>query len=270
MYLLQHVQERYENPSAYGSYIRPGTVLKCEGKDRTQPNRPDLSVTFISYPYFDVCDGKWPDPPTDNSLHLTRGLFQQSYPQEVARDRDNQQSFRKFKRPGHFSHHFLRVPQLWILILDSTTIISCGPSSITSTFGGAIEIVSEESLLGGTQSLIRVFVESTKKNFFLSLETCRTFLALRSSIQKECLEDANDRIDDCVLYVDEEKNELNSGHWPKILQTKGATLICIYVRPRNREPTIMIESSKNPLAIEHADLSSDNEQGKALIRWAPT
>jgi len=73
LYLLKKVQKQYERGSAYGSYIEPGTVLRCDGTDREEREQPDLTAIFISFPYFDI--GKWKpsEGPKDESLHLPQG-----------------------------------------------------------------------------------------------------------------------------------------------------------------------------------------------------
>ena len=118
LYLLRKVQENYEESSAYGSYIQPGTVLRSDGTDHNHRDKPDLSAIFISFPYFDIGNWKPPESPKDGSLHLPRGLFQCAYTQETALDRDGDQVFRKFK--GIKADQFLRVPQLWVLVLQSS------------------------------------------------------------------------------------------------------------------------------------------------------
>jgi len=50
-----------------------------------------------------------------NIVPLLLGLFQTSYTQENALDRDGEQMFRKFK--GIKSDQYLRVPQLWAIVL---------------------------------------------------------------------------------------------------------------------------------------------------------
>ncbi len=269
IYLLQHVQDNYETVSAYGSYIKPGTVLRCDGKDREQLDEPNLSVTFISYPYFDVSNGKWPKPPRDISQHLSKGLFQQSYPQEIAHDRDSNQSFHKFKRSGISSKQFLRVPQLWILILNKTTIITCGPSSLSSTFRGGIEIVSEEALLKESPGLIHVSVSSAENVFYLPVENCKTFLALRSSLQKECLKDTEDSIDDYFLYLGDDNEELDAGHWPKILQTRQSALIYIRMSRQKSVPKSGLPPPKKLLALDYKYQISRDEEQRALVHWRP-
>lgn len=270
MYLLQRVQDEYEITSAYGSYIRPGTVLRCDGKDRKQPQSANVSVTFISYPYFDVSDGNWPDAPKDDSLHLSRGLFQQHYPQEVAQDRDREQSFHKFRKPDTRANQFLRVPQLWVLVLDSSSIITCGPSALTTTFQGGIEYVKEEALLLGAPSLIQVSAEfATKTIFYLPLGSCKTFFALKSKIHEECLEERGYHIDDCALHTFDSEEELDAGQWPKIVQTKTSFYVHVRVSLRRQTEALMIESTRNPLAIEYADLSSDEDEKRALVIVAP-
>ncbi|KAJ5020311.1 hypothetical protein PSV08DRAFT_223167 [Bipolaris maydis] len=267
MYLLQQVQDEFEITSAYGSYIQPGTVLRCNGKDTKNSKKNDVSATFVSYPYFDISSGDWPEPPVDDSLHLSRGLFQQHYPREAAQDRDRQQSFSKFKRPGTTSSYSLRVPQLWALIIGSNTLITCGPSTLASTFHESIEFVPQEALLVGLTSLIQLSADFvTKAVSYLPLESCQTFFALKAMIQKECLQSTDHHIDDCILYTSDDNVELDASRWPKVVQTKGSLFISVHMSLRNQPKPSTNESSTRGLFIEYGNLSSDDEQDKAATK----
>jgi hypothetical protein len=78
---------------------------------------PDVSVLFASLPYFDLGSLKKPGTSYDTSLHIPRGLIQYEYDREFTMDRDEEQMFRKLG--GMASHQYLRVPQLWVLVLNS-------------------------------------------------------------------------------------------------------------------------------------------------------
>lgn len=263
MYLLQQVQDKFEITSAYGSYIQPGTVLRCNGKDTKNSKKNDVSATFVSYPYFDVSSGNWPDPPADDSLHLPRGLFQQHYPREAAQDRDRHQSFSKFRRPGTTSSYSLRVPQLWALIIGSNTLITCGSSTLASTFHESIEFVTQEALLVGLTSLIQLSADFVIKTvFYLPLESCQTFFALKAMIKKECLRSTDYHIDDCILYTSDDNVELDASRWPKLVQTRGSLFISVRMSLRNKLKPSTNGSFTRGLFIEYGNLSSDNEQDK--------
>lgn len=274
MYLLRKIKNRHEESSAYGSYIQPGTVLRCDGTDRKNPEQPDLSAIFVSFPYFDM--GKWkpPDAPKDDSLHLPRGLFQCLYTQEVALDREGDQMFRKFK--GVKADQYLRVPQLWALILESKTIITCGPSTLVDLFSEDIEFVDEDSL-PANERLIHV-TDPWRRVTYLPLDQCRTFLGLRQSIEKKCLTGTDCKIDECILHSGSSEEELLSNQWVELLEAERS--VFIYVRISRKAPAAKpkkkeaIEGPVQNRMIEYAgissgessDDSSDKRNKMALIR----
>jgi hypothetical protein len=235
LYLLQKVQERYEHESAYGSYVEPGTVLRCDGVNTNRPTDPDASVTFVSFPFIDV--GKWrpPDAPKNASLHVPRGLFQSAYTHELAVNRDEQQTFRKMK--GVKGNEYLRVPQLWALILQSGTIVTCGPRRLSDAFGDSadlsVEFVKEENLLAQGPSLVHV-TDNKGRVKYLSIDHCRTFFDLQQSIAVQCLgEGYGNRDDDLdvrtyTLRLNDSDTDLEATQWSKILKEKRSTFV--YVR----------------------------------------
>ncbi|OCK74777.1 hypothetical protein K432DRAFT_190061 [Lepidopterella palustris CBS 459.81] len=205
VYLLKKIQKTHEEKSAYGGFIEPGTVFRVDGVDWKDRSKPDLSAIFVSFPYFDM--GKWkpPDAPNNEALHLPRGLFQSSYSQENALDRDGNQIFRKFK--GIKSDQYLRVPQLWVLILQSRTIITCGPSNLPDLFDDNVRFVEEEKLAANGPSLIQV-TDFLRRTTYLPVDRCKTFLGLKQSIEQQCLSDTDFTMDDCLLHAGESEEEL--------------------------------------------------------------
>jgi hypothetical protein len=271
--LLRKIQDDYEKSSAYGSYIEPGTVLRSDGTDRNRRDQPDLSAIFISFPYLDI--GKWrpPGPPKDESLHLPRGLFQSSYTQETASNRDGEQMFRKFK--GIKADQFLRVPQLWVLVLQSKTIITCGPSALPETFAEHVEFVDEEALLVNGPSLVQV-TDFLRRVTYLPVDQCRTFLELKQSIEQQCLSDTDYGIDDCILHSSSSEGELTGSQWPDLL--KAETSVFIYIRISRKaskksklteDGPLTVEAPDETRMIEYAGLSSE-ESGDEGNRMALT
>lgn len=273
MYLLNHVKDNHEHSSAYGSYIQPGTVVRCDGMERQHRHKPDVSVTFISFPFFDIGHGNIPETPDDDALHLTRALFQQFYPQENTRDRDDDQQFRRFKRIR--SGQYLRVPQLWILILNSTTVITCGLTSLVDIAAGQLEIVSEDSLINTGQYLIHV-TDFFNRVTFLSPEECRSYLALEQTVQKECLSESGEHIERCTIHLGENDGALDPSLWPALLRNVQTAFLYLRIRRKSNadtiwgEETLRVESPDLPKMIEYTDLGSDNEsiKGKELALYS--
>ncbi|KAF3041593.1 hypothetical protein E8E12_009247 [Didymella heteroderae] len=277
MYLLSNIKDNHEQPSIYGSYIRPGTVVRCDGMERKQRDKPDVSATFISFPYFDLGDGNIPDAPEDDTVHMTRALFQQFYPKENTKDRDNDQQFRRFRQVRN--SQYLRVPQLWILILNSTTIISCGPSSLVDTAAGRLEVVSEDNLVSTSQCLIHV-TDYFRRVTLLTPDICGSYLALEETIQKKCLSESGEHIDQCILHLGESEAALDPSLWPNLLKDTQDAFLYIRISRKSSaataesEDALTIEESRLPKMIEYTDLGSDNEsvKGKELIlytKWRP-
>lgn len=258
MYLLRKVHDGYEKSSAYGSYIEPGTALRCDGMDRSNRDTPDLSAIFVSLPYLDI--GKWqpPNAPKDESLHLTRGLFQSSYPQETPTGRDGgtdgDQMFRDFKGVG--PDEYLRVPQLWALILDSKFIITCGPSDSFGAFEENIDFVDEASLRSQGPSLVKV-TDAQKRIIYLPIERCGTFLELRKSIENESLGEVTMDPDRLVFHLEDSEDELKANEWPGILKTQRSVIVSLRMSFRGHQAIEGPPDDSN--LIEYGALSSDDD-----------
>jgi hypothetical protein len=272
MYLLNNIQDNFEYDSAYGSYIQPGTVMRCDGRVRRQREQADISVVFMSFPFFDIGSGNIPDPPEDEALHLPRALFQQFYPHEETSDRDRSQQFRNFAQVK--SGQYLRVPQLWVLILNSTVTITCGPASIVDLARDRLEIVAGDSLLSTDQQLIHV-TDFYQRVTLLKPEQCTSYLALEQTIEKECLDDEETGIDRCILHLGDSNEPLDPSLWPALLRNTQGSLI--YLRLSRKDPPTIkqdnsalgIEGPDPRLMITYTDLDSDNgsTRGKELTLY---
>lgn len=265
MSLLNHVEDNYEYSSASGSYIKPGTVLRYDGLERLSHGKPDISVMFVSLPFFQVGKGKFMEAPKDNSLHTTRGLFQQFYPDEITKDQDHDQQFCKFRQTQNGQH--LRVPQFWALVLNSTTIITCGPTPLAEMADGWIEIVPEDSLSSKVGYLIHV-TDFYKRVRFLDPGKCGSFLALKQTIQRECLLETQKSINQCQLHLGDSDTILESHMWPRILRDPKTTLIYIRISLKVSSTAKRDDVARNTEAspelkkVEYTDLGSDDESPK--------
>jgi hypothetical protein len=270
MYLLDHVKDRFEHSSAYGSYIEPGTVVRCDGMSLKNRDIPDISVTFLSSPYFDLGEGNSSEAPRDKSLHLVRSLFQQHYPNESTKDRDNNQQFRRFQRDEQV-RTYLQVPQFWALILNSTTMITCGPAPLADLFPDTIHMVSEDSLLSHRQCLIHV-TDFHKRVTFLSTEQCGTYFELERTIQQECLAKTREDMSDCLLYSGDTETTIEPGLWPALLA--GTSTAFLYIRIGRKVRTALVTATERQIQrveapekrkmIEYSGLESDDDSGGTM------
>jgi hypothetical protein len=185
-------------------------------------------------------------------------LFQFQYPQEVTRERDVDQIFKGFK--GLTGNQYLRVPQLWTLVLQSETIITCGPSPLPETIDGSIECVDEKSLMA-TERLIHV-TDFLQRVAYLPLEQCRTYLQLRQAIAEQCLAGTDCKIDHCSLKAGNNEEDLTPSQWPDIV--KAGRSVFVYVRVLRK--TVGKEKKACPGAgLEHDGQESVTSQKQILM-----
>lgn len=266
--LFDNLRTRYEKRGSSGSHIPPGTVLRCDGIDQSNTERPDFSVLFTSFPYFDVSAGKPHGTPKDHeSTLLSRGLFQNAYPREPTQDRDGDQVFQHMRQ--EWFKDYLSVDQLWSLVIASTTLVTCGPSSLFGLFDGDIDFVDEGKLRAHGRSLLHV-TDPFGGITYLPLNQCKNWLEARQTIEEKCLANSNLTLNDCNMHSGEDDEILEVGQWPDLLKSDGF----IYIRLKQKSQGIpepestplptkeKLAATKAPdktLLIEYAELSSDEE-----------
>ncbi|KAF2022168.1 hypothetical protein BU24DRAFT_471283 [Aaosphaeria arxii CBS 175.79] len=231
-YLLKKIRTVCKERSPYGSFIKPGTVLRCDGKDRKLPDKPDLHASFIAWPYFDTGNLKPPTTSKDSLLHVPRGLFRYSYPQENTLDREDHQVFRKFR--GVDANQYLRVSQLWVLVLQSTTIISCGPETITKTFGKYVEVIDGNKDFSG-QPLVEV-TDVFRRVTYFPIDQCEDFHRLERTICRKCLPDDNQEINNYTLHHGNSKEEIGFLQWATILRENQSMFIHVRINRKVAVP----------------------------------
>ncbi|KAL1604987.1 hypothetical protein SLS60_004530 [Paraconiothyrium brasiliense] len=134
---LHKIEKEYVKAFLGGLFIEPGTVVRGDECNQTDPR----SVIFSCTPYFDI-----QKPQSNNSnndrLHPPRTLIQSYYPYEPVRDRDEEQAYRSIgnTREGGLIH----VPALWMLNVDGRAVITCGYSPLSSDFTKSIKLIQED------------------------------------------------------------------------------------------------------------------------------
>ncbi|KAJ4308443.1 hypothetical protein N0V94_009351 [Neodidymelliopsis sp. IMI 364377] len=135
--LLEKVEKERLKAFLGGMFIEPGTVLRVDESDRSDPT----SAIFSCIPYFNL---QTPTRETAMSVQLNRlfpvrTLLQSYYPYEPVRDRDAEQAYRKFgnERPDALIH----VPNFWMLNISSNIVVTCGYQPLSEEFVQSIEVV---------------------------------------------------------------------------------------------------------------------------------
>ncbi|KAG9378418.1 CorA Mg2+ and Co2+ transporter [Pyrenophora tritici-repentis] len=239
IHLFKQVREHYKKQSVYGSYIQHGTVLRCGGTYPAIYRKPDISAIFISFPYFDVDKNGPHHAPKLETTHLPRGLFQNAFPQEAARDRDDDQMFKK--SPS--------IPQ-------------------------EVEFVAEDTPRSGLTSLVHV-TDHLKRIFYLPVADCRTYFALERRIGEDCFAELPTLFTDCVIHAGDRDGELDARAWQELLTTSRCEVIYLRLGRRPPQPTHHqarrqpVRILRTPRMIEYGNLNSDNDvsdtKNKALV-----
>jgi hypothetical protein len=136
--LLTKLYNDKVKPFLGGRFIEPGTVLRADESDQTNPQ----SVIFSCVPYFGLEQAAKTFPGSNNPLFPARTLMQSFYPYEPVRERDEEQSYRKFSNDR--SHKIIHVPNLWIMNIGSNVIVTCGHEPLSTVMARSINIVKED------------------------------------------------------------------------------------------------------------------------------
>jgi hypothetical protein len=137
-------------------------------------------------PYFGLEQVKKKLPGLDNPLFPPRTLMQSFYPYEPVRERDEEQSYRKFS--NDHSHNIVHVPNLWIMNIGSSIVVTCGHEPLLMTMGSSITIIEENvrqvAKEGTTENkLTEVRITNLDgRKFVLPISSCRSYFQLEAKV----------------------------------------------------------------------------------------
>jgi hypothetical protein len=136
--LLTKVHTEKVKPFLGGRFIEPGTVLRVD-----EPDGSDCQpVIFSCVPYLSLEPPEKRGQEANSSLFPPHTLMQAMYLYESVRERDEEQSCRKFSddRSGNVVH----VPNLWIMNIGSGVVVTCGHRPLSSYMEGSINVIEED------------------------------------------------------------------------------------------------------------------------------
>lgn len=132
--ILETVQNTREKTFLYGRYLEPTTLERYGSK-------PEQTVIFMSLPIFTI---RGPNVHTTNGerdSHPTRSLLQSRYRLESTKKQDKEQVVAQiFANDKEIVH----VPQIWALVINKTTLVTCAPMESSVLLGDCIKLILEE------------------------------------------------------------------------------------------------------------------------------
>ena len=226
--LLNKVQKTCEKQFVHGRYLKP-TVLVYDGADPEETAKDQKTATFVSLPIFTTECERHHKSTKEDELHPVRALLQSRYRLESTKGRDKEQVIRKV----HFKKaHVVHVPQIWALIINKHTIITCAPLDTSTLRGETIKLVkhSEAQLDEATWSVH--FTDTRGTVFYLPLRFCKSWFGLVKQIADDCLHDEYDLIRDQLLkngplyqLFTEHGVPVTAESWPQMVEREKKEVI---------------------------------------------
>ena len=226
--LLNKVRKTCEKQFIHGRYLKP-IVLVYDGADPEEDFEEPKTATFISLPIFTTEVPKRHTSTKEDEGHPVRALLQSRYRLESTKNRDKGQVIRKIER---HSDHVVHVPQIWALIINKHTIITCAALSTSTLRGDTIRIMqyADAQLDEATWSIH--FADARGTVFYLPLRFCKTWFGLVRQITTDCLQDEYDLIRDQLLrsgplyeLVTEDGVPVTAESWPKMIEDERSEVI---------------------------------------------
>ncbi|KAG9191011.1 hypothetical protein G6011_09099 [Alternaria panax] len=230
--MLRKLQKEKIRPFLGGRFIEPGTVLRADESDQTDPQ----SVIFSCLPYFGLGQAKEKPSGLNHPLFPPRTLMESFYPYEPVRERDGEQSYRKFG--NNHSHKIIHVPTLWIMNIGSSVVVTCGHQSLSEVMGRSINSVEVNVKQLGKQDMMKneltdVYITSLDgRRFVFPISSCKSYFQLEAKAL-ELNYTTGDRLLDRDIKLELQTRDgsarIGPGDWKKIL-TRAADLIRIDIR----------------------------------------
>ncbi|EUC28395.1 hypothetical protein COCCADRAFT_9224 [Bipolaris zeicola 26-R-13] len=181
--MLTKVYTEKVKPFDGGMFIEPGTVLRADESDQPDPQ----SVIFACVPYFALNTQAKKPPRAENDLFPQRTLMQTFYSYEPVRDRDEEQSYRRFDDAR--SENIIHVPNIWFMIMGSSHVVSCSHVPLSKEMTNLVAIIQENVKNLGVQpaadndlTMIK-FSDWGERDFVFPLSTCRSYFQMEAKVR---------------------------------------------------------------------------------------
>ncbi|KAI9772350.1 MAG: hypothetical protein M1839_002486 [Geoglossum umbratile] len=271
--LIRKIRETREKEFIHGRYLEP-TAVRYDGYD-PGTDKHDGSVTFFCLPYFSLHNTSPYCSHESGAAHPARTLLQSYFRLESMEGRDALQAVRKL----HLwpEEKLVHVPQVWGLILNKSTIVTCSHVSREEMCGSAIRQEPQKALSGGGGPSVVKFTDASGRVFFFPTEQCRSWFAMTDKICQACLDPRKlrERFEflrayefftrDDVLVIDKD--------WPDLISRENTGWVILTMRlkgsiPPPSQPNIqrLRELIKVAFRGESTALQNSIRQGNYILR----
>lgn len=218
-------------------FIEPGTIIRGDESSRGDPH----SVIFSCIPYFDIRKPLKGTVGQGDRLHPPRTLIQSYYPYEPVRDRDKEQAYQKFGNGGDGG--LIHVPSLWMLNIDSKTVVTCGYRPLSSEFVKSIEVLQEDLKQLGTSTRTETPLTNIRLSdgdgrvLLYSLDECQTYFEMEQKLRELKCYSRHAEFEPTTqmswLSPDGEK-KVTPANWQTIIQRRDLLFIDLSVNDENK------------------------------------
>ena len=240
--LLNKVRNTSEKKFVHGRYLKSITLV-YEGEDpdlpasyRSEDKHVRKTATFISLPVFTTCYPKRHTSTKEFEGHPVRALLQSRYRLESTKRRDKEQVITKTTsirdQLAHESH-VVHVPQIWALMINDYTIITCSALKASVLRGDTINLISYTAAQRDEATWSVHFTDARGKDFYLPLRFCKTWFDLVKQITDHCLYDEFSFIRDQLLkggpvyqlVVASDESLVDADKWSKLVEETKTEVI---------------------------------------------
>ncbi len=290
--LLNKVRNTSEKKFVHGRYLKPITlVYEGEDPDLSTSHRPEekhfrKTATFVSLPVFEISCPKRHVSTKEFEGHPVRALLQSRYRLESTKRRDKEQVITKttsIRDQLAQENHVVHVPQIWALMINNYTIITCAALDASVLRSDTIKLMSYTAAQSDEATWSVHFTDARGKDFYLPLRFCKTWFDLVRQITDHCLHDDYSFIRDQLLkdgpvyqLVDARDGSLvNADKWSKLIEeTKtevihlrlvdnesvSSRLLVTYCDDEGNEVAIDSDNSSDTSSIFSSDDESDTSE----------
>lgn len=225
--LLNTVQKTCEKHFVHGRFLKP-VILVYDGEDPDEALGVQKTATFVGLPIFTTSFPYRHATGKDFEGHPVRALLQSRFRLDSTKRRDKEQVITK---TSSSNGHIVHVPQIWALIINKSTVITCSPLPVSELRGETIKILSYSEAQQDEALWSIHFIDAQGKTFYLPLRYCKTWFGLVKHIADNCVQDEWNLVRDQLLkdgpiyklVNDKDDSPITADLWPKLVEEKKKT-----------------------------------------------
>lgn len=219
--LLDTVRNKMVTTSANGTFFKPGSAIRYDGKHTHDPLKVDESVIFFSAPYL-LCKSASKRSRLDETEHSARTLLQFLHNCDPGDKREINQVISKVWKS---TDDVLHVSQLWCMLLGNDVILTAAELPLSDILGPSIAVVEKDSLC-------TIMLESWNyaHRHFVKVEPPITYIEFLRIVSEKT------PVPQTAKILDSDRNPLNAEKWLELMEIDGLQELNFYYD--DRQPII--------------------------------